>query len=199
MAVEWVLASGNTGKVKEFQRLMEGFGVSVLAQSQFDIESAEESGSTFIENALIKARYASAQTGLPALADDSGLVVPFLGGAPGVISARYAGEDASDHDNNQKLLAELAGVSGVDRSAYFVCVLVFLRHAQDPLPIVAQGLWRGEVAETASGTNGFGYDPLFFVPELACSAAQLSTDKKAEWSHRGHAFRALSAQLDAMT
>lgn len=188
-----VLASNNAGKLKEFAQLLAPLGIEVLPQSAFQVGEAEEPHVTFIENALAKARHCSRLTGLPALADDSGLCVEALGGAPGVKSARYAGEPKSDARNNQKLVADLAGLA--DRRAHFTCVLVLVRHADDPQPLIAEGEWHGEISDTPRGAEGFGYDPLFFLPELGQSAAELSHEEKNTRSHRGQAVQKLLARL----
>lgn len=190
-----VLASNNAGKLREFAALLGPLGIEVLPQAQFDVPEAEEPHCTFLENALVKARHASLLTGLPALADDSGICVPALDGAPGVQSARYAGEPRSDERNNLRLIAELA--NRADRRAYYYCVLVLVRHASDPQPLVAEGIWHGRVAETPQGEGGFGYDPYFHLPEQGCSAAQLSAAEKNRVSHRGQALAALTARLIA--
>ena len=184
-----VLASGNPGKIREIQAILASH--PIVPQSQFNVTEADETGATFIENAIIKARNAALHCQLPAIADDSGLVVDALGGEPGVISARYAGPAACDQDNLEKLLAELEGVPTQQRTARFVCVIVFMEHALDPCPIVAQGVWEGRILEQAVGENGFGYDPVFWVPEYDCSSAQLSAETKNSLSHRGKALRAL--------
>lgn len=196
-----VLATGNAGKLKELQALLADSGVEVLSQRQFDVPDADETGLSFVENALLKARHASRLTGLPALADDSGLVVDALQGAPGIYSARYAadpvtGAPAGDAANNAKLLAALADVpAGAARSARFVCVLALVRHADDPLPVICQGLWEGEIAQVPAGAGGFGYDPLFLVPgEDGLTSAELARERKAELSHRGQALRQLRAR-----
>ncbi len=186
-----VLASGNQGKIKELTQLLQAQNVAVLAQSEFDLASPEETGLTFIENALIKARYAAEKTGLPAIADDSGLSIPALQGAPGIYSARYSGEDASDQSNIDLVLKNLAGVEGADREAVFNCVLVYLRHAKDPTPIVCHGQWKGLIMQEQTGQGGFGYDPIFWIPEQQCSAAELSKDVKNAISHRGKALALL--------
>lgn len=188
-----VLASNNAGKLKEFGQLLAPLGIEVLPQSAFNVPEAEEPHVTFVENALAKARHCSRITGLPALADDSGLCVEALGGAPGVQSARYAGEPKSDARNNAKLLEALANET--DRRAHFTCLLVLVRHADDPQPIICEGEWHGEVLRAASGENGFGYDPLFGVPELGKSAAELSHDEKNSRSHRGQAVQLLVERL----
>lgn len=184
----WVLASNNRGKLAEFAHLLSDIGVSIKPQAELGVSDAVEDGLSFIENALIKARWASSHTGLPALADDSGLAVDALGGEPGIYSARYAGPDASDAHNNEKLLAAMAAISAENRSAQFHCVLAFVRHAQDPTPVICHGIWQGTILPAARGSNGFGYDPLFFVPELNKSAAELSQADKAQHSHRGKAI-----------
>jgi len=182
-----VLASGNAGKIREFQAILKD--VPVLPQSDFNVPEAEETGSTFIENAIIKARNAALHTGLPAIADDSGLAVDALNGAPGVISARYAGTDASDEDNVQKLLTEMAEVDTPLRTARFICVIAFMRHADDPTPVIAQGSWEGFILQQPQGENGFGYDPVFWVPTHQCASAELPADVKNRISHRGQALR----------
>ncbi len=189
-----VLATGNTGKVREMQSHLEAAGVEVLPQSAFDMPPALEDAPTFVENALKKARHAAAHTGLPAVADDSGLVVPALGGEPGVHSARYAGEAASDEDNVAKLLAALEGVA--DRRAWFHCAMVYVTHPQDPTPVIAEGRWVGWVATAAQGEGGFGYDPVFCLAPEGPSAAQLPPAEKHRLSHRGQALRALLQRLD---
>ncbi|NBV76041.1 MAG: RdgB/HAM1 family non-canonical purine NTP pyrophosphatase, partial [Methylococcaceae bacterium] len=172
-------------------------GVEVLPQSQFGIQEPEETGTTFVENAIIKARNAARHSKLPAIADDSGLVVDALHGAPGVISARYAGTAASDQDNWQKLLLALDGVAEHQRNARFICVMVYLRHAEDPLPIIAQGVWEGSILTSAMGENGFGYDPVFWLKDLACSSAQLSPEQKNRLSHRAKALKDLQTQIQS--
>lgn len=190
-----VLATGNPGKVRELAHLLADFGLDVVAQTELGVESAEETGLTFIENAILKARHAAAITGLPAIADDSGLAVDILGGAPGIYSARYAGVDASDQQNLDKLLVTLKDVPQGQRNAQFHCVLVYMRHAEDPTPIVCHGSWDGEVLFTEAGKGGFGYDPIFHVPTLGKSAAELTREEKSAVSHRG---QALTLLLDAM-
>ncbi|AIJ08471.1 MULTISPECIES: XTP/dITP diphosphatase [Edwardsiella] len=190
-----VLATGNAGKVRELASLLTDFGLDIVAQSTLGIEGAEETGLTFIENAILKARHAARLSGLPAIADDSGLAVDALGGAPGIYSARYAGEDASDRANLEKLLHALRDVPAGQRQARFHCVLVYLRHADDPTPLVCHGVWEGEIAAAPSGDGGFGYDPIFFVPAQGCTAAQLSREQKRAISHRGQALQQL---LDRM-
>ncbi|OAI07438.1 non-canonical purine NTP pyrophosphatase [Methylomonas methanica] len=188
-----VLASGNPGKIREIQAILQND--KILPQSQFNVVEPEETGATFIENAIIKARNAAAHCNLPAIADDSGLAVDALGGAPGVISARYAGVGASDQANLDKLLADMHEMPDAQRSARFICVMVYLRHALDPTPIVAQGVWEGRILREAVGENGFGYDPVFWVEQYQCSSAQLAPEIKNALSHRGQALRALSQQL----
>ncbi len=190
-----VLASGNKGKVNELTQLLQAQNIEVLAQSEFELESPEETGLTFIENALIKARYAAEKTGLPAIADDSGLSIPALGGAPGIYSARYSGEQATDQSNIDLVMKNLAGKSGDSRQATFNCVLVYIRHANDPTPIVCHGQWHGLIMEKQMGDGGFGYDPIFWVPEKQCTAAELSKSEKNAISHRGKALSLLVSQL----
>ncbi|HBV2089431.1 XTP/dITP diphosphatase [Klebsiella quasipneumoniae] len=190
-----VLATGNAGKVRELASLLEDFGLDIVAQTELGVESAEETGLTFIENAILKARHAAQITGLPAIADDSGLAVDALGGAPGIYSARYAGVDASDQQNLEKLLDALQDVPDDQRQAQFHCVLVYLRHAEDPTPLVCHGSWPGVIAQEAAGHGGFGYDPIFFVPSEGKTAAELSREEKSAISHRGQALKLL---LDAL-
>ncbi|AVF35743.1 XTP/dITP diphosphatase [Rahnella sikkimica] len=194
-----VLATGNAGKVRELAHLLADFGLDVVAQTELGVESAEETGLTFIENAILKARHAAAETGLPAVADDSGLAVDVLGGAPGIYSARYAGVDASDQQNLDKLLVALKDVPQGQRNAQFHCVLVYMRHAEDPTPLVCHGRWPGEIAFAEAGEGGFGYDPIFFVPELGKTAAELTREEKSAVSHRGQALKLLlSAMKEAV-
>jgi XTP/dITP diphosphohydrolase len=190
-----VLASGNPGKIREIQALLADH--PIVPQSDFSIGDAEETGTTFVENAIIKARHAALHSGLPAIADDSGLVVDALDGAPGVYSARYAGPGSSDLDNLQKLLRDLDGVPEAQRSARFICVLVFMRHAADPTPVIAEGVWEGRILTRPAGSNGFGYDPVFWVPTHDCASAELPPEVKNALSHRGQALRSLSAMLKA--
>ncbi|AJR07491.1 XTP/dITP diphosphatase [Photobacterium gaetbulicola] len=190
-----VLATGNQGKVKEMASLLADFGFDVVAQSDYNVSSVAETGTTFIENAIIKARHAAKETGLPAIADDSGLEVDYLKGAPGIYSARFAGEDASDEENLQKLLKEMEGVAEEQRTARFHCVLVMMRHENDPTPIVCHGSWEGKILTEAHGENGFGYDPVFWVPEDQCSSAELEPARKKQLSHRGKALAKLFAAL----
>jgi XTP/dITP diphosphohydrolase len=186
------MASGNAGKIRELARLLEDLGIEVVPQSTFGVEDADETGTTFQENSLIKAQHACEITGLPAVADDSGLSVDALGGAPGVYSARYSGENADDASNNAKLLAALEQQD--DRSAAFHCVATFVEPGQKPL--VAAGEWRGEILREPRGEGGFGYDPLFYVPDCDCSSAELEPDQKNARSHRGQALRELVALLE---
>ncbi|MBI3728500.1 MAG: RdgB/HAM1 family non-canonical purine NTP pyrophosphatase [Burkholderiales bacterium] len=188
-----VLASNNQGKLKEFYQILSPLGIDLRAQSEFQVSEAEEPYPSFVENALTKARHASRLTGLPALADDSGICVNALQGAPGVLSARFAGEPKSDLRNNQKLIADLAGI--VDKSAYYYCVLVFVRSEFDPQPVIADGVWTGEIIADARGENGFGYDPHFFIPSLNQTVAELAAAEKNQLSHRGQALRALVEKL----
>ncbi|WOT04275.1 RdgB/HAM1 family non-canonical purine NTP pyrophosphatase [Shewanella youngdeokensis] len=181
-----VLASGNKGKLKEFSELMADYGVEILAQSEFNVSEVPETGTTFVENAIIKARHAAQITGHAAIADDSGLEVDFLQGAPGIYSARYAGEGAQEKQNYLKLLDALEGQT--QRSARFQCVLVYMRHAKDPTPIICQASWEGTIGFEAFGGNGHGYDPIFIPAEHKCSAAELSSDEKNQLSHRGKAL-----------
>ena len=188
-----VLASGNAGKLREFGQLLAPFDFEVLPQSAFNVPEADEPHVTFVENAIAKARHAAQLTGLPALADDSGLCVSALGGAPGVFSARYGGEPKSDGRNNRKLLAELVGKS--DRRAHYVAVLVLMRSAADPQPIFAQGEWHGEIIDMPRGDGGFGYDPHFLVPGTGMTVAELPHEEKNHRSHRGQALALLIARL----
>lgn len=198
---QWVLASNNKGKLDEFKKLFAAadLAVTIVPQGQLDIEDAIEDGLSFIENAIIKARHASRASGLPAIADDSGLCVPVLGNAPGIYSARYAGEHGNDAKNNAKLIADLQPIRDAQPntpiSGMFVCVLAMVRHANDPLPIIAQGLWQGEILDAPHGDAGFGYDPLFWLPELQATAASLSAADKNSISHRGQAIEQLLRQL----
>lgn len=188
-----VLASNNHGKLAEFDRLLAPLGFAIQTQAALNISEAEEPYATFIENALAKARHAARESGLPALADDSGICVPALGGAPGVFSARYAGEPKSDAANNAKLVADLQAHE--DKSAYYYCVLVYLRHADDPQPVIADARWHGEIIDQPRGQGGFGYDPHFWLPLLNKTAAELTTEEKNQLSHRAQALRILIAQL----
>ena len=189
-----VLASGNAGKIRELQHHL-GDSFELISQNDLGVIAPPEDGLTFVENALIKARAACEQTGLPAIADDSGLSVDALDGAPGIYSARFSGEGATDDRNNSLLLEKLKGVAELQRAARFQCALVFMRSAADPTPIICQGTWEGRIVEAPKGTNGFGYDPLFFIPELNKVSAQLSPEEKNRLSHRGNAIAKLVEQL----
>ncbi|TRW47950.1 RdgB/HAM1 family non-canonical purine NTP pyrophosphatase [Aliidiomarina halalkaliphila] len=191
-----VLATGNPGKVSELSDLLAPLGWSVTPQTELGVSDAEETGLTFIENAIIKARHACMTTGLPALADDSGLAVHALGGAPGIYSARYAGSNATDQDNLNKLLGALKDVPESQRHAEFHCVLVLMQSADDPTPLVCHGRWPGRIAFEPSGSGGFGYDPIFIPNEKSCTAAELGKDEKKQLSHRGRALRLLLEALD---
>ena len=193
MTQRLILASNNAGKLREFSEILGPIGFELHAQGEFNVPEAEEPFATFVENALAKARHASRLTGLPALADDSGVCVNALGGAPGVYSARFAGEPKSDARNNEKVIADLA--QHADKSAYYYCVLVYVRHADDPQPVIADGAWHGEIIAEARGNNGFGYDPHFLIPSLGKTAAELSAQEKNALSHRGQALRALVGKL----
>jgi XTP/dITP diphosphohydrolase len=193
MTQRLILASNNAGKLKEFAQLLGPIGFELHPQGEFDVPEAEEPFGTFVENALQKARHAARLTGLPALADDSGVCVNALGGAPGVVSARFAGEPKSDARNNAKLIADLA--AHADKSAYYYCVLVYVRHADDPQPVIADGVWRGQIIDTPRGAGGFGYDPHFLLPEFGRTAAELAPEEKNAVSHRGQALRALVDKL----
>jgi len=193
MSRKLVLASNNAGKLKEFSAMLAPIGFDLHTQGEFDVPEADEPHPSFIENALAKARHAARLTGLPALADDSGVCANALGGAPGVYSARYAGEPKSDLRNSQKLIADLA--AHADKSAYYFCALVFVRHADDPQPVIAEGRWDGEIIADARGQGGFGYDPYFWLPTLGKTAAELQADEKNRLSHRGQALRILVEKL----
>ena len=193
-----VVATGNPGKLAELQRMLDGLGWEVVAQSALGVEPPVEDGLTFVENAIIKARNAAEHTGRPALADDSGLVVDALGGAPGVLSARFAGPAGSDAANNEKLLGALAGVPEEERTARFECAVVWMRDPRDPVPVIARGTWAGQVLEAPRGARGFGYDPLFLDPATGRTAAELEPERKDALSHRGQALRELRAKLAAI-
>jgi len=192
-----VLASNNKGKVREFGEMLSTLNMEVVPQATFNIEDADETGLTFIENAIIKARHASAIAGLPAIADDSGLEVDFLKGAPGIYSARYSGEGATDEKNLLKLLEALKDVPEEKRTARFQCVLVYMQHENDPTPLICQGTWEGVILTEPQGENGFGYDPIFYVPTHKCSSAQLGAKEKNKLSHRGQALKMLLTALKA--
>ncbi len=193
-----VLATGNQGKVKELNQMLAQVDIQIIAQTELNVSEADETGLTFVENAILKARNACAQTGLPAIADDSGLEVNYLKGAPGIYSSRYAGENASDLDNLNKLLDALKDVPAAQRSARFQSVLVFMRHENDPTPLICQGTWHGRITTDASGNNGFGYDPVFWVEEQNCTSADLPPETKNRLSHRGQALAQLQQQLDQL-
>ena len=191
-----VLASGNAGKLKELHALLGGLGIELVSQRELGVSDAEETGLSFVENALLKARHACATTGLPAIADDSGIEVDALNGEPGIYSARFAGvsgetREVADAANNELLLERLAGLKGSERSARFQCIIVYLRHAADPTPLICQGTWEGQILESAAGANGFGYDPLFYVPTHDCASAALTPEIKNTLSHRGQALEQL--------
>lgn len=192
-----VLATGNQKKVKELAAMLADLDIHVVPQSEFAVSEVAETGTTFVENAIIKARHAAKVTGLPAVADDSGLEVDLLQGRPGVYSARFAGDQASDRENIDKLLAELSGVPADLRTARFWCVLVFMRHENDPTPLICQASWEGLITEELRGQNGFGYDPVFFVPGEGCTSAELPAERKNQLSHRGQALARLKAALAA--
>lgn len=191
-----VIASGNPGKLREIARILEPLGIEARPQDAYGVPDCPEPHVTFIENCIAKARHAAAHTGLPALADDSGICVDALNGAPGVYSARYAGEPKSDERNNQKLIAALQGIA--NRRAHYYCVMVYVRYADDPQPIIAEGAWHGEIIDEARGAGGFGYDPYFWVPEFAQTGAEMSMEDKNAVSHRGQALRALTEKLRAL-
>lgn len=195
MSKRLVLASNNAGKLREFRRLLEPLGFEVVPQSELAIDEADEPHATFIENALAKARHACANSGLPALADDSGICVDALGGAPGVRSARFAGEPKSDARNNAALIDALRGID--DRRAHYYCVLVLARHADDPQPLIAEGIWHGSVIDTPRGNGGFGYDPFFEDRHTGLTGAELDIERKNSLSHRGQAMRSLIARIKA--
>lgn len=192
-----VLASNNSGKLREIGQMLSGLHLQVLLQSQFAVPEAEETGLSFVENAILKARNAARHTGLPAIGDDSGIEVDALGGRPGIYSARYAGAGASDDDNLRKLVAEVRDLLEQERTARFVCLLVYLRHADDPDPVLARGVWEGTAITEPRGSNGFGYDPMFYVPTHHCTSAELPPEVKNRISHRGRALDLLVQKLAA--
>lgn len=196
---EVLFASGNQGKVNELKEMLLPLNFKVVPQSQFNVSEVEETGTTFVENAIIKARHAAKVTGLPCIADDSGLEVTHLKGAPGIYSSRFAGIGATDGTNIDKLLSYLKGVPFEERQARFVCVLVYMRHADDPTPVICQGYWNGIITEQPSGKNGFGYDPIFYVPEHQCTSAELKPEQKHQLSHRGQALRQLVSKVSELT
>ncbi len=194
-SMEVVIATGNMGKLAEFRQMLAPLNMTLHVQSEFGAESAEETGLTFVENAILKARHAARISGLPAIADDSGLEVEYLKGAPGIYSSRFSGEHASDTDNIEKLLHVLEGVPTEQRKARFQCVLVYMRHAEDPIPVICQGAWEGYILEEAIGDHGHGYDPIFCVPDMHCSAAELESAQKNSMSHRAIAMEKLLEEL----
>ncbi len=190
-----VLASSNQGKLREINEILADSDIEIIPQSEFNVSDVEETGRSFVENALIKARHASAQSGLPAIADDSGFAIDALQGRPGIYSARYAGEGASDEENLWKLIKEIEALPENDRIARFICLVVYLRHTDDPTPVIAQGEWQGIAITEPRGENGFGYDPMFYLPESQCTSAELTSETKNKLSHRGQALRALVEKL----
>ena len=197
MSNKIVLASGNKGKLREFNALLGNLSFEVVPQSDFNVPDIEETGLTFVENAILKARNASQHTGLPAIADDSGIEVDALNGEPGIYSARYSGEQATDQSNVEKLLQELADVPDGKRTARFQCLLVYVRHALDPTPLICQGTWEGSILHKPVGENGFGYDPIFYVPSHDCASAELTSEIKNKISHRGQALFKLLREFES--
>ena len=195
MNKQFVLASSNAGKLREFSEMLAKQGIDLLPQSAFSVSDADETGLTFVENAILKARHASQATGLPALADDSGLEVDALNGAPGIYSARYSGEGANDDKNIDKLLDALKEIPEAQRTGRYQCVLVYMRHSLDPTPLICQASWEGVVLTERRGEGGFGYDPIFYIPELNSAVAELSAETKHQYGHRGKAMRAFFEQL----
>ena len=193
-----VLASNNAGKAREISAILKDYGISVVPQSDFNVPEIPETGLTFVENALLKARNACHHTGLPALADDSGIEIDALQGRPGIYSARYAGEGATDEANLQKALTELKDVPEAQRNARFQCLMVLLEHENDPTPLICQGAWEGRILTEPQGDNGFGYDPIFYVPEHQCTSAQLTPEQKNSLSHRGKALKSLAEKINAL-
>lgn len=190
-----VLASNNPGKTREFNQLLAGAGFEVISQAEFNVPEVDETGLTFVENAILKARHASQLTGLPAIADDSGIEVDALNGAPGIYSARYAGKGAGDAANLQKLLTDLKASGSANRAARFQCLLIYMRHGNDPTPLICQGTWEGTIIDSPRGNNGFGYDPIFFVASEGCTSAELPPARKNALSHRGQALTCLLQKL----
>jgi len=186
-----VLASGNAGKVREINKLFSGTGIEIVPQSEFDVPEAPETGTTFVENAIIKARHAAELTGLPAISDDSGIEVDALDSRPGVYSARYAGDGCNDLDNNNKMLTELQGVAEAERTARYQCLIVFMRSHTDPVPLITQASWEGRILEAPEGDGGFGYDPIFYIPSQKCSGGNLPLEVKNTMSHRAVALKAM--------
>ncbi|MCH8078436.1 MAG: RdgB/HAM1 family non-canonical purine NTP pyrophosphatase [Proteobacteria bacterium] len=191
-----VFASGNAGKVREIGQLLEGLSIDVLPQSDFNVPEIEETGCTFVENAILKARNAAHHTGLAVIADDSGIVVDVLQGRPGIVSARFAGVGASDEDNLKKLIEMIKPFPEEQRTARFICSMVYLRHEYDPVPIIAQGVWEGQLITDPKGSNGFGYDPMFYVSSQQCTSAELTPEIKNKLSHRGQALTHLLGKLN---
>jgi XTP/dITP diphosphohydrolase len=191
-----VLASSNPGKLREINQILAALSLTVVPQSNFNVPDVDETGLSFVENALLKARNASRHSGMPAIADDSGIEVDYLKGAPGIYSARYAGKGASDAQNLRKLLTNLEGIPEAKRTARFQCLMVYLRHETDPTPVICQGTWEGRILLEPRGENGFGYDPVFFVPTHKCTSAELPAEEKNKLSHRGQALRALVTALE---
>jgi XTP/dITP diphosphohydrolase len=193
-----VLASNNEGKVREINAMLAGHNLQIISQSEFSVPEIEETGLTFVENAILKARNAASHTGLPAIADDSGIEIPALNGQPGIYSARYAGIGASDEENLYKLIDEIRKLPEEKRQARFICLMVYMRHAEDPVPLIAEGIWDGIAVTEPKGKNGFGYDPMFFVPTHQCMSAELPPEVKNSISHRGQALKKLINQLNAI-
>lgn len=191
-----VIASGNAGKVREIGQLLEGLSINVMPQSDFNVPEAEETGLTFVENAILKARNAAYHTGLPAIADDSGIAVDVLQGRPGIVSARFAGVGASDEDNLEKLISIIKPYPAEERTARFICSIVYLRHKHDPIPVIAEGFWEGQLITDPKGENGFGYDPIFYISSHQCTSAELSPEIKNSLSHRGQALMQLLVKLN---
>ncbi len=190
-----IIASGNKGKLREFNQILQKFAFEVIPQNQYQVPDVEETGLSFVENALIKARNAVQHTDLPAMSDDSGIEVDALNGSPGIYSARFAGENATDDDNNKLLIEKLANITEEERTARYHCVIVYMHHANDPMPLIFQGSWEGKILLKPRGENGFGYDPFFYVPTHNCTAAELLPKVKNQLSHRGQALRALQIRL----
>lgn len=193
-----VLASGNAGKVHEIDQLLEGLNLEILPQSEFDVPEIEETGTTFVENAILKARNAAHHTGLPAIADDSGITVDVLYGRPGIYSARFAGVDATDEENIAKLISMVKPFPDEERTARFICSMVYLRYEEDPTPVIAEGVWEGQLLIDPKGQNGFGYDPIFYISSQQCTSAELPPEIKNKLSHRGQALRELLGQLSSL-
>ncbi len=193
-----IFASGNAGKVREVGQLLDGLSLDVLPQSEFNVPEIEETGLTFIENAILKARNAAHHTGLPAIADDSGIAVDVLQGRPGIYSARFAGVGASDEENLNKLVSLVKSFSEQERTARFICSMVYLRHEEDPTPMIAEGIWEGQLLLEPKGQDGFGYDPIFYVSSQQCTSAELPPEIKNKLSHRGQALRKLLGQLSSL-